>query len=50
MTIIITSSSINDDKIERDGVHFVIKNEKVKEAESKVKKWLEKLKLIKEAS
>jgi len=36
--------------IERDGVLFVIKNEMAKEAEMKVKKWLEKLKLIKEAS
>jgi len=36
--------------IERDGVYFVIKDEKAKEAETKVKKWLEKLKLIKEAS
>jgi flavodoxin len=35
--------------IERDGVLFVIKDEKAKEAETKVKKWLEKLKLIKEA-
>jgi len=35
--------------IERDGVLFVIKDEKAKEAEAKVKKWLEKLKLIKEA-
>jgi len=35
--------------IERDGVLFVIKDEKAKEAEMKVKKWLEKLKLIKEA-
>ena len=35
--------------IERDGVYFVIKDEKAKEAEIKVKKWLEKLKLIKEA-
>jgi len=34
--------------IERDGVYFVIKDERAKEAEGKVKKWLEKLKLIKE--
>ena len=34
--------------IERDGVYFVIKDERTKEAEAKVKKWLEKLKLIKE--
>ncbi|HEX6849034.1 MAG TPA: flavodoxin [Chitinophagaceae bacterium] len=36
--------------IERDGVYFVIKDEKAKEAENNVKKWLEKLKLIKEAT
>ncbi len=36
--------------IERDGVYLVIKDEKAKEAEAEVKKWLEKLKLIKEAS
>ena len=35
--------------IERDGVLFVIKDEKAKEAEAKVKKWLVKLKLIREA-
>jgi flavodoxin len=35
--------------IERDGVLFVIKDEKAIEAEIKVKKWLEKLNLIKEA-
>ncbi len=34
--------------VERDGVYFVIKDEKAKEAEIEVKKWLEKLKLIKE--
>ena len=33
--------------IERHGVYFVIKDEKAKEVEDKVKKWLEKLKLIK---
>jgi len=32
--------------VERDGVYFVIKDEKAKEAEIEVKKWLEKLKLI----
>jgi flavodoxin len=36
--------------VERDGVYFVIKDEKAKEAETKVKKWLEKLNVIKEAS
>ena len=35
--------------IERDGVYFVIKDEKAKEAETKVKKWLEKIKVTKEA-
>ena len=34
--------------VERDGVHFVIKDEKAKEAEIKVKEWLEKLKVNKE--
>lgn len=33
--------------VERDGVLFVIKDEKAKDAESNVKKWLEKLKLMK---
>jgi hypothetical protein len=33
ITIII--SNINDDKVERDGVLFVIKDEKAKEVESK---------------
>jgi len=33
--------------IERDGVYFVIKDEKAKEAETKVKAWLQKLKLLK---
>ena len=32
--------------VERDGVYFAIKDEKAKEAEIEVKKWLEKLKLI----
>ena len=35
--------------IEKDGVYFVIKDEKAKEAETKVKQWLEKLKIIKQA-
>jgi flavodoxin len=35
--------------VERDGLLFVIKDEKAIEAETKVKKWLAKLKLIKEA-
>ena len=34
--------------VERDGVLFVIKGEKEKEAESDVKKWLRKIKLIKD--
>ncbi len=33
--------------IERDGVYFVIKDEKAKEAETKVRKWLQKIKVIK---
>ncbi len=36
--------------VERDGVYFIIKDEKAKEAETKVKKWLQKIKIIKEAS
>jgi hypothetical protein len=35
--------------VERDGVLFVIKDEKAIEAETNVKKWLKKLKLITEA-
>ena len=35
--------------IERDGVYFVIKDEKAKEAETKVKQWLEKLEIMKQA-
>lgn len=35
--------------VERDGVYLVIKDEKRKEAETKVKNWLEKLKVRKEA-
>ena len=34
--------------IERDGVYFVIKDEKAKEAETKVKSWLQKIKIVKE--
>jgi flavodoxin len=33
--------------IERDGVYLVIKGEKAKEAETNVRKWLQKLKIIK---
>lgn len=33
--------------IERDGVYFVIKDEKAKEAETKVKQWLQNIQLIK---
>jgi len=32
--------------VEKDGVLFVIKGEKAKEAETKVRKWLQKIKLI----
>jgi len=32
--------------IERDGIYFVIKDEKAKEAETEIKKWLHKIKLI----
>jgi len=31
--------------VERDGVYFVIKDEKAKEAETEVKKWLQKIKV-----
>jgi flavodoxin len=34
--------------IERDGLYFVIKDEKAKEAETKVKSWLQKIKVVKE--
>ncbi|MCU7552661.1 flavodoxin [Chitinophagaceae bacterium LB-8] len=34
--------------VERDGVYFVIKGEKAKEAETKVKQWLQKIELMKE--
>ncbi len=33
--------------VERDGVYFVIKGEKAKEAEAQVKEWLQKIQLIK---
>jgi aryl-alcohol dehydrogenase-like predicted oxidoreductase len=32
--------------IKRDGVYFVIKDKKAKEAETEVKKWLHKIKVI----
>jgi flavodoxin len=35
--------------IERDGVYFAIEGEKAKEAEREVKKWLQKIKVSKEA-
>jgi hypothetical protein len=35
--------------VERDGKYLVIKDEKRKEAETKVKNWLEKLQVIKAA-
>ena len=34
--------------VERDGVYFVIKDEKAKEAEIQVKSWLQKIKIAKE--
>ncbi|MCU7550440.1 hypothetical protein OCK74_15065 [Chitinophagaceae bacterium LB-8] len=36
--------------VERDGVYLAIKDEKRKEAETKVKAWLQRLKLINKAS
>lgn len=33
--------------VERDGVYFIIKDEKRKEAETKVKQWLQNIKLLK---
>ena len=33
--------------VERDGVYFVIKDEKRKEADTKVKQWLQTIKMIK---
>ena len=60
ITIVITCCIFPDSKvlegfemkggIERDGVLFVIKDEKAKEAEINVKKWLEKLGMIKQTS
>ncbi len=35
--------------VERDGVYFVIKDEKAKEAEKEIKQWLQKIRVIKEA-
>ena len=35
--------------VERDGIYFVIKDEKAKEAEAKIKKWLQKLNVTKKA-
>ncbi len=35
--------------VERDGVYLAIKDEKAKEAETKVKQWLQKIRVIKEA-
>jgi hypothetical protein len=35
--------------LERDGKYLVIQGEKAKEAETKVKQWLLKMELIKEA-
>jgi flavodoxin len=35
--------------VERDGILFAIKEEKAKEAQTKVKKWLEKINMIKDA-
>ena len=32
--------------IERDGVYFVMKGEKLKEAETEVKRWLQEIKVI----
>lgn len=32
--------------VERDGVYFVIKGEKAKEAEAEIKRWLQKIKVI----
>ena len=33
--------------VERDGVYFVIKDERAKEAETEIKKWLQKIKVVK---
>ena len=32
--------------VERDGIYFVIKGEKVKETQAEVKQWLRKIKII----
>ena len=32
--------------VKRDGVYFAIKDEKAKEAETEVKKWLKKIKVM----
>lgn len=32
--------------VERDGIYFVIKDEKAKEAETEVKAWLQKIKVM----
>ena len=34
--------------VERDGIYLAIKDEKAKEAETKVKKWLQKIRIVKE--
>ena len=34
--------------MERDGVYFVIEGEKEKQAQDEIKKWLQKIRLIKE--
>ena len=47
--ITIIANNINGYKVIIDGVLFVIKDEKAIEAETNVKKWLKKLKLITEA-
>jgi flavodoxin len=36
--------------VERDGVYLIIKDEKAKEAEAEVKKWLQKIEVVKDAS
>ena len=35
--------------VERDGIYFVMEGEKEKQAQDEIKKWLQKIKLIKEA-
>ena len=34
--------------VERDGVYFVIKDEKAEEAEAEVRRWLQKIKVVKD--